>query len=191
MAMLSHPVSAPTTRGLPGKKQSLPKLIERESQRKRRRWLLLAASLLGVVAIAFSSWAMLRPKPAAIEARFRAATVTRTDVLREVNATGRLEALTTVQVGAEISGRIATVEVDYNDRVQTGQVLARFDRAALEAQAAQMQAALAASRASVAQARTDRERSARDKERVDRLFASRSISEAEHDTMNATARLME
>ena len=38
-----------------------------------------------------------------------------------------------VQVGAEISGRIATVEVDYKQQVRRDQVLARFDRSALEA----------------------------------------------------------
>lgn len=190
MAMVSGAIPA-TSPATPSKtKPSLPELIERESQRKLRRRLLFAALFATIVALIFAGWVLLRPKPAPLSARFRTAAVTEGDVVREVHATGHLEALTTVQVGAEISGRIASVEVDYNDQVKAGQVLARFDRASLEAQVAQMQAGLAASRAALEQAKTDRDRVARDKERIDRLFASRSVSEAERDTMSASARLM-
>jgi multidrug efflux pump subunit AcrA (membrane-fusion protein) len=51
-------------------------------------------------------------------------------VVGEVRATGHVDAVTTVQVGAEVSGRIATVEIDYHARVKAGQELARFDRTA-------------------------------------------------------------
>ena len=117
--------------------------------------------------------------------------VTRGDVLREVRATGHVEAVTTVQVGAEISGRISTVEVDYNDVVREGQVLARFDRASLEAQLAQMGAALAAANAALEQAKTDRDRSARDLARIERLWATRSIPDSDHDNAVAAAKLNE
>jgi len=86
-----------------------------------------------------------------------------------VNATGHLEAITTVQVGSEVSGRIASVEVDYNDQVKAGQVLARFDRAALEATGAQIVATLAGARATVEQAKTDRDRSMHDSERAEKF----------------------
>jgi HlyD family secretion protein len=85
-------------------------------------------------------------------ARFRVQPVAQGDLVREIRATGHVEAVTTVQVGAEISGRIATVEVDYNARVRSGQVLARFDRTALAAQLAQTEAMLAATRAALEQA---------------------------------------
>lgn len=115
---------------------SLVEIIERVRRGKRRRWLAigLLAALLPVLGVAL--WLSLRPKPMPLVARFRSASVSRGDVVREVQATGRLEAVTTVQVGAEISGKIASVEVDYNDHVTAGQVLARFDRAALSAAAA-------------------------------------------------------
>ena len=172
------------------KKASLAELIQRENKRKRTKRLLLVLLLAAIPALAIGIWAIARPKPVPTAARFRAAKVTMGDVVREVHATGRLEAVTTVQVGAEISGRISTVEVDYNDRVKAGQVLARFDRAALEAQLAQINATLAAARAAVEQAKTDRERVASDKERVVRLFASKSVSEMERDNATAAARLM-
>jgi HlyD family secretion protein len=96
-----------------------------------------------------------------------------------------------VHVGAQISGRIASVEVDHNDRVKTGQILARFDRAALEAQLAQSEATFAAARAALEQAKTDRDRALRDEERVERLFATKSLSEVERDNAVSAARLMD
>ncbi len=173
------------------KKLSLAELVQKENRRKRKRSIVLWAIAFLVPLVAAATWFVLRPKPVPFPARFRTYSITRGDVLREVRATGHLEAVTTVQVGSEISGRILTVEVEHNDRVKAGQVLARFDRAALEAQLAQIQATWLAARATVEQAKTDRERTARDKVRVDQLFASKSVSEAERDNASAAARLMD
>jgi HlyD family secretion protein len=72
-----------------------------------------------------------------------------------------------------------------------GQVLARFDRAALEAQHAQATATLAAARAALQQAKTDRERTRREEQRALALFAGKSASEAARDDASAAARLAE
>jgi HlyD family secretion protein len=169
---------------------SLLEIIERVRRSKRRR-LLIVGLLVGLVLVAASAlWASLRPRPTPLSARFRAASASRGEVVRQVQATGRLEALTTVQVGSEISGRIASVEVNYNDRVTAGQVLARFDRAALAAQHTQMLATLSAASAAVEQAKTDRERSANEKERALRLFAGGVMNQSDRDAAVATARLM-
>ena len=173
------------------KKRSLAQLIQRENRRKHSRRLLLALFALAVPVLAIVVWSIVRPKPVPVAARFRAATATQGDVVREVHATGHLEAITTVQVGAEISGRIATVEVDRNERVKVGQIMARFDRAALEAQLAEIKARLAASRAALEQAKTDRERVARDKVRIDQLYATKALSESDRDNVAASARLTE
>ena len=173
------------------RRRSLVELVDQEKSRARRRRLLLLASAVVAVALAIGTWFALRPRPVPLAARFRAQAVTRGDVLRDVRATGHVEAVTTVQVGAEISGRIASVEVDYNDVVREGQVLARFDRAALEAQFAQNGATLAAARAALEEAKTDRDRTARDRSRVQRLWETRSVSDADHDNAVSTAQLAE
>lgn len=191
MDMAAHPTPERSAPAVAPKKRSLADLIDRENQRKARKRILLGFFAIAVPALVLALWFGARPKPLPLAARFRSAKATQGEVVREVHATGHLEAITTVQVGAEISGRIATVEVDYNDRVKAGQVLARFDRAALEAQLAQMQATLAAARAAVEQTKTDRERILRDKERIDRLYASKSVSDAERDNIAASARLAE
>ncbi len=64
---------------------------------------------------------------------YRVAKIERGDVVKRVEATGTLEPVTLVQVGSQISGRVAAVEADYNDPVRKGQVLARLDAAKLEA----------------------------------------------------------
>jgi HlyD family secretion protein len=175
----------------PSQQQPLTQIIERVGRAKRRRRLLWGLLAALAPAVGVGLWLMTRPKPPPLAAQFRSAPVSRGDVVREVNATGHLEATTTVQVGAEVSGRIASVEADYNDRVKAGQVLARFDQSALEATRAQTLATLAASRASVEQAKTDRDRTARDKQRADKLFAASVMNQAEHETAIATARLMQ
>jgi HlyD family secretion protein len=68
-----------------------------------------------------------------------------------VSATGTLEPIKTVDVGIEVSGTIKTVEVDYNDTVEVGQVLAQIDTSKLEAQALQSEAALESARAKLLQ----------------------------------------
>ena len=140
--------------------------------------------------IVFAVWLVLRPRPIPLSAQYRATPVTQGDVVREVRATGHVEAVTTVQVGAEISGRIATVEVDYNDRVKQGQVLARFDRAALAAQLAQT---AGDARGGARRARAGQDRSRARGAAISRASSGstsrRSISDADFDNATAAARL--
>ncbi|MBI5055024.1 MAG: efflux RND transporter periplasmic adaptor subunit [Nitrospirae bacterium] len=68
-----------------------------------------------------------------------------------VTATGTLQPTNTVSVGSELSGIIKSVEVNYNDRVKIGQVLARLDTLKLEAQLTQSKAALESAKAKVLQ----------------------------------------
>ncbi len=167
----------------------LADLLAKENERKRRRrwkwWGLLAAA----AAMAAGAFVLLQPKPPLMSARFRLQPAGQETLVREIRATGRVEAMTTVQVGAEISGRIADVLVDYNDAVKAGQVLAHFDRQALGAQSAQVAATLAAARAGVEQAKTDRERTARDLGRATRLHAQGNLSDANYDDAVSAARL--
>ena len=52
------------------------------------------------------------------------ARVERGDVVGRVTATGALSALVTVQVGSQVSGRIAYLYADFGERVKRGQVIA-------------------------------------------------------------------
>src|ERR1700690_4047172 len=114
--------SSGAVRAPPRRQRSLEEIIDREASRKRRRRALGWGLLAIAVAAALAAWLILRPRPVPLAARLRFEPVSHGGVLREVRATGHVEAVTTVQVGAEISGKIASVEVDYNARVTAGQV---------------------------------------------------------------------
>lgn len=148
----------------------------------RRRRILFRWVFAGVLVAAGTGAAlMMRPKPVAAADRFRAEAVTRGPLIHEVTATGHLEAVGTVSVGAEISGKIATVEVDYNARVTKGQVLARFDKTSLLAQDQQAHASLGVAKTSLHEAELAAEQAEREKKRVEALFASNAVSAAERD----------
>lgn len=68
-----------------------------------------------------------------------------------VTATGTLQPVNQVDVGSEISGTIKTVMVDFNDRVEQGQVLATLDTDQLQAKVNQARASLALAEAQVKQ----------------------------------------
>jgi HlyD family secretion protein len=106
----------------------------------------------GVVAIAATAVGVLWLARSGTETvRYKTEPVARGDLVVTVSATGTLEPTNQVDVGIEVSGTIKTVDVDYNDRVKVGQILARLDTTKLEAQALQTEAALESARAKVLQ----------------------------------------
>ena len=76
-------------------------------------------------------------------------TLTRGDVVDTVGATGALEAVTTVQVGSQVSGIIEALYADYNSIVREGDVIARLEPSLFETQVEQGRANLARSEAEV------------------------------------------
>ena len=69
-------------------------------------------------------------------------TVTEGDIVDTVGATGALEAVTTVQVGSQVSGIIEGLYVDYNSIVRQGDVLMRLDPSLFQTQVEQARANL-------------------------------------------------
>ncbi len=71
---------------------------------------------------------------------FATVTVTKGNIAAQVTANGTLSARTTVQVGAQVSGRVVELDADFNTQVKKGQVLAKLDESLLKAQIDQSQA---------------------------------------------------
>ena len=120
---------------------------------------------------------------------YQTAPAIRAELLIHVTATGALEPTNKVEVGIEVSGTIATVEVDYNDRVTAGQVLARLDTAKLSAQVLQARATLESARARLltAQARsTEAGNEFARLEEVHQLSAGKVPSQSDLDRAKAT-----
>ena len=74
-------------------------------------------------------------------------TVTEGDIVDTVGATGALEAVTTVQVGSQVSGIIQDLYVDFNSIVREGDVIMRLDPSLFETQLEQARANLLRSEA--------------------------------------------
>ncbi len=105
---------------------------------------------------------------------YRVATVEAGEIEDAVTATGTLNAVTTVQVGSQVSGRIAELLVDFNDQVERGQVIARIDSAPFAARVAQARATLTKARAAL-----QRTSAAVDVSRANLLVADADIRSAE------------
>jgi HlyD family secretion protein len=80
------------------------------------------------------------------------AKIERGNVRNTVSATGALQAVTTVQVGSQVSGIIKALYVDFNSNVRRGQVVAQLDPSIFQAQVAQQRANVEAARANLADA---------------------------------------
>lgn len=87
-----------------------------------------------------------------VSLQYKTAQVEQGNLIVTVTATGELEPVNQVDVGTEVSGTIETVTVNYNDRVKSGQVLAKLDTDTLEAQVLKSQAALESARANLLEA---------------------------------------
>jgi HlyD family secretion protein len=81
--------------------------------------------------------------------RFAVGNVDRGDIADVVGATGLLQAVTTVQVGSQVSGTIKDLNADFNSNVKKGQVIARLDPSLFEARVAQVKANLISAKAQV------------------------------------------
>jgi len=168
-----------------GAHHSLREVIDSEQKARRRRIAVrIALAVLAVAAVA-TLIVVFRPRPVPVAEQFRMAAVGRGAVVREVSATGRVEARASVEVGAQVSGRLASVEVDFNDRVTRGQLLARFDTESLDAQVAQTQASVKAAQAALEQAKVDRGRLERQVARSERLRAQGIDSEETLDNLRS------
>ncbi|HVT46049.1 MAG TPA: efflux RND transporter periplasmic adaptor subunit [Thermoanaerobaculia bacterium] len=107
--------------------------------RTRSRVFLISVVLL-VLTGAFFAVRAMRVRKDGSEDKYRTAAVERGDVTMTVTATGTLSAVTTVQVGSQVSGVIARLYADFNSPVRRGQLLAELDPTPFEAQVEQRRA---------------------------------------------------
>lgn len=146
-----------------------------------RRWLKRGLALLVVaalVAVALVWRATHRPPP---PVRFIAETPQRGNIAETVMATGTVNPLLQVNVGAQVSGRVTRVHVDFNSVVKKGDVLAEIDPSVYGAQVSQQEANRSAQVAQVASAEANEAAARLAFERAQRLFAENLASKADLD----------
>jgi len=104
-----------------------------------RKWIV---AILGVAGLAAVGAAVARRQAAKDDGGIRSEVVGRGEVAATVTATGTISAVTTVQVGSQVSGIVSSLAVDYNSPVKKGQLLATLDPTPFEAQVEQRRADL-------------------------------------------------
>lgn len=116
----------------------------RERYQKHKKLYLITAACL-VVLVGY--WYYARAKAAV--PKYTTAVVRRGDITSAVQATGTINALTTVPVGSYVSGTVQYIFADFNTRVKSNQVLAQLDPAIYEAQVLQAKGNLENARANL------------------------------------------
>jgi HlyD family secretion protein len=114
-----------------------------------RRWTgwLIAVVVVGAGGLALKN--EVKASAAAPMVSYRTQPAQRGSLTVAVRATGQLQPTKTVEVGSEVSGIIDSVEVDYNDQVKVGQVLAKINIDKFQQQVSQSKASLDSARAKV------------------------------------------
>jgi HlyD family secretion protein len=151
--------------------------------------------VVAALAAAVGGYVWLTAEPGGPAPQYRLAKVERGPISAVVAASGTLNAVTTVQVGSQVSGQIKEIHADFNSAVKQNQVIARIDPATFELRVNQARAdvdaaesavavarsGLAAQQAEVARVRVTLADAQRDYERKTSLVAKSFISGAELD----------
>ena len=120
------------------------------SPRPRRTTLVLVmVSLLVLLAVALWRWWADDP----VANHYKTLPVERGPITALVTATGAVNPVISVQVGSQVSGKIANLYADFNSVVREGQILASIDQKPYQAKVSQAKAALKSAKASLAKAR--------------------------------------
>lgn len=134
-----------------------------------------AALLILVVAVIFF---VRSRKP---EITYKSVKVERGTVVSTVAATGNLSAVTTVQVGTQVSGTIQKLYVDYNSRVKKGQTIAEIDPSLFNASVEQSQGNALSAEANLQKAKVVLADAERTWQRNKKLLTDGIVSQADYD----------
>ena len=112
-----------------------------------RKRILIATAILVAVATAA---VLLKPKDNAIPpSKYRTSVADRGAINQTVTATGTINPVALINVGSQVSGTVAELHADFNDRVKKGQVLLKLEPTIFNAQVAQAEANIASARANL------------------------------------------
>jgi len=142
---------------------------------RRSKWLGIAS--IGTVLGGIGAWAVYGTP----DVQIATAPVTAGPITRSVLATGTLQAVTTVEVGSQVSGLVKSLEVDFNSLVHAGQVVARLDPSGYDAQLGEARAALAQAQADLLGFQTAADDAKVKLERAEALAADDIIPQSDLD----------
>jgi HlyD family secretion protein len=146
-----------------------------------RRTVFIIGALLAAGAGAAYYQLAAAPAPSLVTA-----TVTRGSIVQAVEATGTVQPVDSVEVGAQVTGTIKTLGATFNSRVRRGQVLATLDPAAFQAQVDQARAGMQRLEAELQQSKVAVEDATVKLARAERLATDQLIPQQDFDTARLT-----
>lgn len=152
--------------------------LPRAQSPARRRW--LWPVIIAVIVLAAAYWFM-SSRGDTDEQAFRTEAVTRGEIRTAISATGTLSATATVDVGTQVSGILQTVDVDFNDNVKKGEVIARIDPSTYQARLDQASASLASARAGLNESQASARNAEADYSRKSDLAKRQLVSRTDAD----------
>jgi HlyD family secretion protein len=151
----------------------------------RRRLIALAAvAAVLVVAVVVWRWRASAAKPGL---QIESAKVDRGRIVAKVTATGTLSAIVTVQVGSQVSGRVAALYADFNSPVKKGQLIAKIDPQLFQAAVEQARANYVAAQGNLAKSKAQAADADRQYQRNKALAERKLIAQADLDTAQSNA----
>ncbi len=138
----------------------------------RKNIIIIVSVIAAVIIIAGITWFMITSSSSQISYKTSAASVG--DVTQTVSANGTLNPVVLVSVGTQVSGTVKKIYVDFNDKVEQGQVLMELDPSLFQAQVAQSEANLSSAKASLELAQANASR-------AEELYKKEYISKQELD----------
>jgi HlyD family secretion protein len=152
----------------------------------KSKWLILVG--VGVLALIFAAFGLNR----SAQAQHFTAKVERGDIHDVVDATGTINAVITVQVGSQVSGTIAKLNVDFNSRVHKGDIVALIDPALFQGALLQAsadldnaKANLVAAKANLEKAKAASQQTRADYDRAAQLTTDKIMSQQQLDLAKA------
>ncbi|WP_194756209.1 efflux RND transporter periplasmic adaptor subunit [Aliidiomarina indica] len=154
------------------------------AKRSSKAWMWwLVVGVLAVLAVAWWQWPSDNGEP-----RFNTSKVETRTIEVVVTATGRLQPLDFVDVGAQVSGQLERLHVNIGDQVEAGQLLAEIDATVLEARLDGTRAQLKFQQGQLREREANRDLAEINLNRQQRLLADRATSEEMVESAEATAR---
>jgi HlyD family secretion protein len=153
---------------------------------KRAVLILLVLGAVGGSVVGYYRYRAGAPAPVVTTAP-----IGRGSVVETVGATGTLQAVTTVQVGTQVSGTIQNLYADFNSLVRKGQVLARLDPSLFQTQIEQARANLIRAQAELERLRVSLDDARQKLARAQELSSRSLIPQTDLETAQVNARSVE
>lgn len=145
--------------------------------RPRLPWLIGIVTLFAIIGAGAWYWWTAGPPPV----HYKTALVDRGPITSIVTATGTVNPVVSVQVGSQVSGKIAQLFADFNSAVQQGQILAQIDQQPFQARVSQARAALKSAKGNLAKAKNMAAQRKLERDRMATLRPQAFVAQADLD----------